>query len=58
LADIVSLYAEVMHLYLKEDKEFNWQAINFAITTRWSRSGLQRVKKLAWDILETKQESE
>lgn len=29
----------------------DWEAINGAILARWSMSGLERIKKRAWDIL-------
>lgn len=29
-----------------------WKEINAAIIKRWSESGLRRVKKMAWQIIE------
>lgn len=29
---------------------FNWKKVNKAIIKRWSKSGLLRVKKLAWKL--------
>jgi hypothetical protein len=49
--DVALLYA--MALKSKSDGADNpdWGAINGAILARWSMSGLERIKKRAWDIL-------
>jgi hypothetical protein len=45
---VAVLYA--MHLIpMLEDNGF-WAPINEAIKTRWSIKGLERVKKMAWEI--------
>lgn len=46
--DIAKTYA----LAIKSDEKIDWSAINQAIIARWSRSGLNRVKQMAWRILE------
>jgi hypothetical protein len=48
--DIARSYA----LAIKSESEgrtVDWTKINGAILSRWSMSGLERIKKLAWDIL-------
>lgn len=45
-ADVAKTYA----LAIKSSEKIDWSAINQAIITRWSRSGLNRVKKMAWRI--------
>lgn len=32
----------------------DWSKVNNAIIARWSRSGLERVKKAAWKLIESK----
>jgi len=48
--DIARSYA----LAIKSESEcrtVDWTKINGAILSRWSMSGLERIKKIAWDIL-------
>lgn len=45
-ADVAKTYA----LAIKSSEKIDWSAINQAIITRWSRSGLNRVKRMAWRI--------
>lgn len=42
--DIALTYAFALESSEKPD----WRAVNLAIMTRWSRSGLERVKRMAW----------
>lgn len=42
--DIAITYA----LALRSSEPTDWAAVNAAIVERWSRSGLERVKKMAW----------
>lgn len=44
--EAASLYAYVR----KHEPETNWTAINTAIINRWSLSGLEYIKKLAWKM--------
>lgn len=44
--DIAKMYAELLYT-----PEVNWTKVNAAISERWpSKSGLTRVKTMAWDI--------
>lgn len=52
-SDIAKTYA----LAIKSDEKIDWSAINQAIITRWSRSGLNRVKQMAWRIITPAQQS-
>ena len=42
--DIAKTYA----LALRSGDEPDWSIVNKAILERWSRSGLERIKKMAW----------
>jgi len=46
--DIAACYAEG----IKVRQEIDWSAVNAAILDRWSKSGLERVKIMAWNLLE------
>jgi len=37
---------------INSSEQKNWKAINDAIIKRWSRSGLDRIKKMAWKRIE------
>lgn len=41
---IASMYADALPLL----RDVDWQQVNEAIIARWSYSGLQRVKRMAW----------
>ena len=45
--DIALTYA----LALRSSAHVDWSAVNRAIIERWSVSGLERIKKLAWKRL-------
>lgn len=40
--------AQTYHLALRSSEETNWSEVNRAIIKRWSRSGLERIKEMAW----------
>ena len=40
--------ARTYALAMASNETINWLRVNKAIITRWSRSGLERVKKMAW----------
>jgi len=42
--DVAKTYA----LSMRSSEKVNWARVNLAIIERWSRSGLERVKKMAW----------
>ena len=42
--DIAQTYA----LSMRSSEKINWARVNLAIIERWSRSGLERVKTMAW----------
>ena len=50
--DIAVLYAGAIEI----NSLIDWEAVNHAITVRWSKSGLERVKRMAWRLLETEDE--
>jgi len=52
-SDIAKTYA----LAITSDEKIDWSEINQAIITRWSRSGLNRVKQMAWHIIAPAQQS-
>lgn len=52
-SDIAKTYA----LAIVSDEKIDWSAINQAIITRWSRSGLNRVKQMAWHIIAPAQQN-
>lgn len=39
-------------LAIRSDETTDWAKVNEAIVSRWSLSGLERVKKMAWKRLE------
>lgn len=45
--DIAKEYIIATRLYI-DGLDLNWPVINRAIIDRWSRSGLERVKEMAW----------
>lgn len=45
-ADIAKTYA----LAIKSHEQIDWPKINAAIVERWSRSGLDRIKTMAWKL--------
>lgn len=38
-------------LAIKSKEAINWTAINQAIINRWSESGLERIKAMAWKLV-------
>lgn len=46
-----SIARSYARLILTDSIWVSWPTINEAIITRWSWAGLQRVKKLAWEML-------
>ena len=40
--------AQTYALALRSSEDTDWGKVNRAIMVRWSRSGLNRIKKLAW----------
>ena len=42
--DIAKTYA----LAINSSESTDWKAVNLAIIDRWSRSGLERIKSMAW----------
>lgn len=49
--DIALTYAMAIKSKSDGADDFEWGPINEAIIARWSMSGLERIKKRAWDIL-------
>lgn len=49
-ADVAKLYARAIEIVSPYERE-DWRRINDAIEARWPK-GLDRVKKLAWQIVE------
>lgn len=47
-ADVALTYA----LAMVSNEHVDWSRVNHLIMNRWSLSGLKRVKKLAWKLLE------
>lgn len=47
-ASVAMTYA----MAIRSSHETNWKAVNEAIISRWSRSGLERIKRMAWRIIE------
>lgn len=47
-------YANILRLAAFYSEDANVEDLNAAIVKRWSRSGLDHIKKLAWDIFEGK----
>ena len=41
--------AKTYALALRSQEKTDWKAANEAIIERWSISGLERIKKMAWD---------
>lgn len=48
---IAAIYAKAV----RRASNYDWPCINQTIIKRWSQSGLLRVKKMAWDIIKTKE---
>lgn len=40
--------AQAYRIAMQSDVEIDWGKVNTAIMERWSRSGLKRIKQLAW----------
>jgi hypothetical protein len=40
--------AQTYHLALKSGERINWVTVNHKIIERWSKSGLEWIKKQAW----------
>lgn len=40
--------AQTYALALRSSEEPDWLKVNLAIIERWSHSGLERIKKMAW----------
>ena len=55
--DVALTYAMAIKSKHEGADDPDWEAINKAILARWSMSGLERIKKRAWDILEGKVQS-
>lgn len=49
--DIALVYAMAIKSEHQKADVPDWKTINEAILKRWSMSGLDRIKKRAWDIL-------
>jgi hypothetical protein len=47
-ADIAKEYSAAIQEYVINGQDLNWPVINRAIVDRWGRSGLKRVKEMAW----------
>lgn len=45
--------ARVYKKMILRPKSYDWPAINAAIIERWSVTGLERIKQLAWSPTET-----
>ena len=43
-----------MSIASSEAMSIDWKKVNNAIISRWSRSGLERIKKQAWRLIEQK----
>lgn len=50
--DVALTYAMALKSAAEGADAPDWRTINEAILARWSMSGLERIKKRAWDILE------
>ena len=46
--DIALSYALAINCEPHVDYDIDWPSVNRAIIKRWSQSGLQRIKKMAW----------
>lgn len=49
-ADIALTYAMALKSQAQGADRPDWEKINTAILSRWKMSGLERIKKRAWDI--------
>ena len=49
--DVASFYAMAIKSEAQKADKPDWPTINRAILTRWKMSGLERIKKRAFDIL-------
>lgn len=47
--------AKTYALTLKSSVPVDWRKVNQTIVDRWSRSGLEYIKKKAWKIIEGKE---
>ena len=47
--DIAITYRFAMEADVQGREKIDWSKVNAAIINRWSRSGLQYIKKRAWD---------
>jgi hypothetical protein len=45
--------AETYALAIASSEDVDWKTVNKAIADRWSRSGLERVKKMAWKKIDS-----
>lgn len=50
--DVALTYAMSMVSERGNNEEIDWREVNQAIIERWSQSGLNRVKKMAWKHVE------
>lgn len=50
--DVALTYAMAMKSEAQGPDQPDWAVVNKAIINRWSRSGLDWIKKRAWDIAE------
>jgi hypothetical protein len=48
--DVALTYAMAIKTAAAKVEDPDWKTINEAIIARWSMSGLERIKKMAWDI--------
>lgn len=49
--DIANTYALSIISEQKSDEEIDWKKVNKAIIERWSKSGLNCIKEMAWKII-------
>lgn len=56
--DVALSYAMAIKSAAQGADKPDWAAINGAILTRWKMSGLERIKKLAWDIARGKRNAD
>ena len=49
--DVALTYAMALKSSAQGADKPDWETINKAILARWSMSGLERIKKLAWDAV-------
>jgi len=46
--------AKTYALAIMSSEKIDWKVVNKAIISRWSISGLERIKKMGWKIIEKK----